>query len=647
MAATTAMTTANKTTANGTTASGTGGGGALARWTYRPHQQQFIDNEVLYVNSPGRLIDHELGSGKTLSVIGAIEALRQHYPAYKEARVLVLTMKALINGFHGELDKSLHFQATRKDLYTVTTVQRFYNNPGDFAHVLECGSGSVLVIDEAHTLRNPKSKRYRVVFQAAKKVLKTYLMSGTVAVNYSVDVAPLFNLILSDCARVKYLYARRELTKALERSKRSGLPIDLRKLDAGYLPVTRGDWEKVFESESFDSIKTYMQCLVSHHEEDHDSVEYKSHFPTVRRFHVKLAMTDEHYARYKEIARDGEPEKKRMTQHKRRLDADFAFSAQDIREFQAMIRRGARLEDLKNIKFLAWVQRLRIACNYVKGKSSQDDDDAAEEGAESTKPTKSTKPTNPTKPTTASKGKTDDGVEYLPKIAHAVLQIVEQCRADPHYKATLTTTFIGKGIRLAQRLLRLAGVAYVSITGQVEDVKNEHDIQRHVRAFNSGAVRVMLFSSAGQHGLDLHGAYDAFILNPHWNKRFNDQAEARVIRYDSHKNCPRKSVNVYYYTMVFPPHRSAADVAFLPRTADEFLMELGQTKEDENKRLRDLLPLHCVEMADPAALVRLMCFFKRRTTAAVPRPLSGEVRARSVEVAEMLPSSKRSKRVLV
>lgn len=621
------------------TVTATAPAGLVSRWTYRPHQQQFIDNEVLYVNSPGRLIDHELGSGKTLSVIGAIEALRQHYPAYKEARVLVLTMKALINGFHGELDKSLHFQATRKDLYTVTTVQRFYNNPGDFAHVLECGSGSVLVIDEAHTLRNPKSKRYRVVFQAAKKVLKTYLMSGTVAVNYSVDVAPLFNLILSDCVRVKYLYARRELTKALERSKRSGLPIDLRKLDAGYLPVTRGDWEKVFESASFDSIKTYMQCLVSHHEEDHDSVEYKSHFPTVRRFHVKLAMTDEHYARYKEIARDGEPAKKRMTQHKRRLDADFAFSAQDIREFQAMIRRGARLEDLKNIKFLAWVQRLRIACNYVKSRKSAqggadgdgDDDDAAaaEEGAESTKSMKSTK---------SSKGKIDDGVEYLPKIAHAVLRIVEQCRADPHYKATLTTTFIGKGIRLAQRLLRLAGIEYVSITGQVDDVKNEHDIQRHVRSFNSGAVRVMLFSSAGQHGLDLHGAYDAFILNPHWNKRFNDQAEARVIRYDSHKSAPRKSVNVYYYTMVFPPHRPAADVAFLPRTADEFLMELGQKKEDENKRLRELLPTCCMEMAEPSALIRLMPFFKRRSVAPVSneRPLSGAVRARSVEVEEML-----------
>jgi superfamily II DNA or RNA helicase len=578
----------------------------MARWTYRPHQQQFIDNEVLCVDSPGRLIDHELGSGKTLSVIGAIEALRQ-FPAYKEARVLVLTMKALINGFHGELDKSLHFQATRKDLYTVTTVQRFYNNPGEFAHVLEKG---ILVIDEAHTLRNPKSKRYRVVFQASKKVLKTYLMSGTVAVNYSVDVASLFNLILSDCARVKYLYARRELNKATERSKRSGLAVDVRKLRAGYLPVTRGDWEKVFETESLDSIKTYMQCLVSHHEEDHNSPEYKDHFPTVRRFNVKLAMTDAHYERYKVIAKDGEPEKKRMTQHKRKLDADFAFSAQDIREFQAIIRRGARLEDLKNIKFLAWVQRLRIACNYVKGK---------------------------------------DGVEYLPKIAHAVLQIVDQCRRDPHYKATLTTTFIGKGIRLAQRLLRAAGVEFVSITGQVEDVKNEHDIQRHVRAFNSGEVRVMLFSAAGQHGLDLHGAYDAFILNPHWNKRFNDQAEARVIRYDSHKFAPRKSVNVYYYTMIFPPQRSGADLAFLPRTADEFLMELGQKKEEENKRLRELLPVHCMEMVDPATLVRLMPFFKKSmmgVSATVERPLSGEVRARSVETEEIRPPAKKQRAVV-
>jgi hypothetical protein len=212
------------------------------RWTYRAHQQRFIANEVRFRGSPGRVIDHELGSGKTLTVIGAIEALRQ-FPEFKEAPVLVLTMKALINGFKGELEKSKHFQDTRVDLYTITTCQRFYLDVSQSQFQIQ---GGILVIDEAHHLRNAKSKRYRVIFQAAKQVRKTYLMSGTITINYSVDVAPLFNLILSDEKRLKYT------TTTTSHSS----------VQAGYLPVTRHEWEKVFETKE---IQQYMRCLVSHH----------------------------------------------------------------------------------------------------------------------------------------------------------------------------------------------------------------------------------------------------------------------------------------------------------------------------------------------------------------------------------------------
>jgi SNF2 family DNA or RNA helicase len=520
-------------------------------WTYRSHQAKFIANEVKFRRSPGCVIDHELGSGKTLTVIGAIEALRR-FPEYKEAPVIVLTLKALVDGFRNELEKSRNLQATRVDLYTITTVERFYLHPDEFKF-----EGGILVIDEAHKLRNPKSKRYRVIFQAAKKVLKTYLMSGTPIINYSVDIASLFNLILSDETRKKYSEAQAQYTKAMSETIRCGLNekdlLRSGRFHAGYLPVTRTDWEKVFQS---GSVKAYMRCLVSHHEEDHQSEEYKSHFPEAKRYAVKVSMAPEHYAAYKREAAEEEPNKKCPKMFKRQLDADLHFTANDIRGFQERVRRGPQLSDTKDVRFLAWIMRLRMACNQVRG---------------------------------------SDGVEYMPKIAHATLHIIEQCRSNPHYKATLTTTFIARGIRLAQRLLRQAGISFVTITGRREDVKDSADIQRHVEAYNRGAVRVMLFSAAGQHGLDLKGTYDAFILNPHWNKGLHRQAEARVIRYDSHVDCAIKSVNVYYYTTIFPPDRSARDVSSLPRTADEFLMELGQKKEEENKRLMCLIPNDCLE----------------------------------------------------
>lgn len=541
-------------------------------WTYRPHQVKFIENEVKFRCSPGRVIDHELGSGKTLTVIGAIEALRR-FPEFKEAPVIVLTLKALVDGFKGELEKSRNLQATRVDLYHITTAERFYLHPGEFKY-----EGGILVIDEAHKLRNPKSKRYRVIFQATKKVLKTYLMSGTPVINYSVDMAPLFNLILSDAKRPSYNEAQKEYNKMVWEAKRSGLDeahlLRSGRIHAGYLPVTRTDWEKAFMS---GSVKAYMRCLVSHHAENHQSEEYKSHFPDVKRYSVKVSMAPEHYAAYKKEASDEEPNKKRPKMFKRQLDADMRFTADDIRAFQERVRRGPQLSDTKDVKFLAWIMRLRMACNQIRGA---------------------------------------DGVEYLPKIAHATLRIIDGHRADPNYKATLTTTFIARGIRLAQRLLRQAGIKYVTITGRREDVKDSEDIQRHVQAYNSGKVRVMLFSAAGQHGLDLKGTMDSFILNPHWNVGLHRQAEARVIRYDSHKDCAIKSVNVYYYTTIFPLDRSGRDVAFLPRTADEFLMELGLKKEEENKRLTSMLPTHCMEASDPFYLQCYMPMMNKKEHAA-------------------------------
>lgn len=45
---------------------------------FRPHQQEFINTQVALRNSPGCIIDHEVGSGKTLTVIGVVEALRKY-----------------------------------------------------------------------------------------------------------------------------------------------------------------------------------------------------------------------------------------------------------------------------------------------------------------------------------------------------------------------------------------------------------------------------------------------------------------------------------------------------------------------------------------------------------------------------------------
>lgn len=80
-------------------------------------------------------------------------------------------MKALVNGFHNELAKSKQFQPTRSDLYSITTYDGFYLHPEQYAF-----KGGILVIDEAHKLRNPKSKKYRMLFQVAKQMRKVSIV---------------------------------------------------------------------------------------------------------------------------------------------------------------------------------------------------------------------------------------------------------------------------------------------------------------------------------------------------------------------------------------------------------------------------------------------------------------------------------------
>ena len=523
---------------------------------YRPHQRDFIEDEIHFRTSPGRIINHELGSGKTLTTIGAIEHLRQ-FPEFKNAHVIVLTSRVLVEGFKKELVKSKRFQDTRSELYDVMTTEKFYRHP-NHPHLYGC----IMVIDEAHLLRNPKSKRFRVIFQAAKQVRKMYLLTGTLSVNYSVDLAPLINLIISDPLRERM--PEKQLLSTINMST-----INTNRI-AGYLPMTKRKWDAVK-----DKTQIYTKCLVSHHVEDHDSVEYKTHFPLVERYQVKLVMTKEHCKAYKQLMDEqgDEPNAKKPCEHVRALNRELEFSTDNIREYQQRIQRGPQLADTKDVKFLAYAMKMRMACNHLYDETH---------------------------------------FAHMPKIMYALLKhVIPGCQSSPTYKATITSNFIAKGVRKCQQLLDQHGIRYSIITGQQEDVKTEEDIQRMVNDYNENRVQVMIFSGAGMHGLDLHGTTESHIIEPHWNRSKHKQAEARVIRYNSHAAYANKKVKIYYYIAV-APEQKAQDVYGVGRTADLYLHELGLKKEEENKWLGQSIPLNCFESTEYSELYKAMPMFKKQ-----------------------------------
>lgn len=138
--------------------------------TLLPHQQRVVDR---LRNQSGLVAIHGLGSGKTLSSIAAAEDTK--------GDVGVVVPASLRTNYEKELTKH------------VSAPEASY----DIASIQGAGRGNVpkgkdlLVVDEAHRLRDPSSKSTQAVRGAEAK--KRLLLTGTALYNRPYDLASLVN----------------------------------------------------------------------------------------------------------------------------------------------------------------------------------------------------------------------------------------------------------------------------------------------------------------------------------------------------------------------------------------------------------------------------------------------------------------------
>ena len=133
----------------------------------------------------GILVVHGLGSGKTLTSVIASQCYLDNNP---RKNVYVITPKTLIDNWKNELLSGYkHVQNLNR--------YHFYTIPGFLNVKIDC-KNSMLIIDEAHTLRTEiskkKGKRAEAVIDCAKICDKVILLTGTPYVN---DVNDLNNLM--------------------------------------------------------------------------------------------------------------------------------------------------------------------------------------------------------------------------------------------------------------------------------------------------------------------------------------------------------------------------------------------------------------------------------------------------------------------
>lgn len=141
-----------------------------------PHQQRIIER-LEKDDQPGLILMHGLGSGKTRSSIEAYKKLG--------LPTEVLLPAALKGNYEKELKKWVGRVPKNINIRSQQEIARKGANPEDFKDKL-------MIIDEAHRLRNEDTKLYKTVKELAPK--KRILLTGTPIYNHPADIAKLINL---------------------------------------------------------------------------------------------------------------------------------------------------------------------------------------------------------------------------------------------------------------------------------------------------------------------------------------------------------------------------------------------------------------------------------------------------------------------
>lgn len=151
-----------------------------------PHQIAAV-NLFIKPDTSGLLLYYKVGSGKTLASIAAAENL-----FLREGRrrpVVVVTPASLRENYKKEM------RLARVDPrgYTLLSYEKVHTMGPRKREDL--GRGAVLILDEAHTLRNPDSKRLDSLLQLSRHAHKRLLLTGTPVYNFPCDIGPLLAII--------------------------------------------------------------------------------------------------------------------------------------------------------------------------------------------------------------------------------------------------------------------------------------------------------------------------------------------------------------------------------------------------------------------------------------------------------------------
>lgn len=147
-----------------------------------------LDAAAFLLQHPAALLHADMGAGKTLSSMLAAFTLLDMNP---RLRILVVTPKAVVPAFIADVRKHFSFAPVYRHLGSNRSPPTSGLIITSFDLFHEIDAADVLVFDEAHLLRNPRTLRWNSALKLVQHCLYCWFLSGTPIVNFKKDLIAL------------------------------------------------------------------------------------------------------------------------------------------------------------------------------------------------------------------------------------------------------------------------------------------------------------------------------------------------------------------------------------------------------------------------------------------------------------------------
>lgn len=166
----------------------------------KEHQKAVITT-LLQDTCKGLLVVHGVGTGKTLTAVTASQCFLDKYP---DGRVNIVTPTSLQNNMKKEMAAygiatNIVYDYTG-EISSISVLDKRYRFYTYKTFALESEQGlvkckkSLVIVDEAHNMRNPEGVMHNVIKECARQASKVLLLSATPVVNTPMDLISLLSM---------------------------------------------------------------------------------------------------------------------------------------------------------------------------------------------------------------------------------------------------------------------------------------------------------------------------------------------------------------------------------------------------------------------------------------------------------------------